>query len=84
MKLQKRLVFYKVPSGDCTEAEGKEARRPDKRLRFQSWVIITGTSDGWVLKEAEEGFLLPIGVQETGVTHIGLTLPSFPQNHKTE
>lgn len=66
------------------EIEGKGTRRPVKRLLFQSWVIITCTSDGWVLKEAEKGFLLPIVVQETGVTHIGLTHPPFPQNHKTE
>lgn len=84
MKLQSRLVFYKVPSGDCMDTEGKGTRRPVKRLLFQSWVIITCTSDGWVLKEAEKGFLLPVGVQETGVTHIELTLPPFPQNHKTE
>lgn len=63
MKLQSRWVFYRVPSGDCMEAEGKETRTV-KRLLFQSWVIITCTSDGWVLKEAEEGFLLPIGVQD--------------------
>ena len=84
MKLQSRLVFYKVPSGDYMEIEGKGTRRPVKRLLFQSWVIITCTSDGWVLKEAEKGFLLPMGVQETGVTHIGLTHPPFTQNHKTE